>query len=151
MINQAYYMIQNECGPFDETDTDFIEIAPMAMRLYVEFLNVVQDPANLTALTGTIREKIGSYSYQKSEKAVEIMQQAGAEVPTNVKALMCPFGLDDGDTPVETVTTEVFTPTPWYDGEETDLDQKYVVTSADPDRVALDSDTYESFKKFPSV
>ncbi len=150
LIVQAYYMVQGSCGPFDETDPGFIEVAPLAMRLYVEYLFVTQDPLNLSALAGTIEEKIGSYKYRKSEKAVEMYANNLGGVPDNVEALMCPYNVDD-DTATETITTEVFTPTPWFDGEETDLDKKYVVTSADPMRPALDSDSYERAKKYPSV
>lgn len=150
LINQAYFMVQAECGPFDETDPDFIAVAPMAIRLYVEYLNVIQDPANLSALTGTIQEKIGSYMYRKSERAVELMQEAGEGVPANVKSLLCRFGLDDGDTATEVITTSVFPETPWYDDEQTDVEKLKVVTSEDPDRLAVDTDN-RGFGKFPSV
>lgn len=147
LINQGYYMVQNACGPFDETDPGFIEVAPMAMRLYVEYLFVVQDPANLSALTGTIREKIGSYSYQKSEKAVELWQEASGAVPDNVLSLMCPYGID-GEESTDVITTSVFPQTPWYDGEQTDVDKKYVYTDGDAMRNA--QDTPDPYKKYPS-
>lgn len=149
MITQAYYMVQNACGPFDETDSGFIEVAPMAMRLYVEFLTIVQDPSNLSALTGTIKETIGSYSYQKSDKAVELMQAAGEGVPSNIKALMCPFASSDED-PVEVITTSVFPETPWYDGDEEDLDKKKVYTTTEAMRNAVDTEN-RGYGKYPSV
>lgn len=149
LITQAYYMVQNACGPFQEDDPAFIEIAPMAMRLYVEFLAVVQDPANLSALTGTIRETIGSYSYQKSDKAVELMQSAGEGVPSNIIALMCPYGTDD-DTPVETISTAVFPETPWYDADEEYLDRKKVYTTTESMPNAPDTES-SGYGKFPST
>lgn len=149
LINQAYYLVQNECGPFDEEDTAFIEIAPMAMRLYVEYLSVVQDPANLSALTGTIEEKIGSYRYKKSDKAVELYQEAGEGVPTNITALMCPYSTRSDDTPTEAISTEVFPPTRWYDGEEEDLERKWVYTQEDSMQNAP-SVPPDTTKKFPS-
>ncbi len=122
LIEQAYWMVQGECGPFLETDPDFVEVAPMAMRLYVEYLFVVQAPENLAALSGTIQEKIGSYMYRKSEKAIELWQEGAADVPGNVTALLCRFSVE-GDTPTEMETTEVFTPTPWYSDTEEDAEK----------------------------
>ena len=151
LIVQAYYMVQSSCGPFDETDPGFVEIAPLAMRLYIEFLFVTQDPANLSALAGVIREKVGSYMVQRSEKAVEMFTDAQGEVPENVRLLMCPFGIA-GETAVEIITTSVFPETPWYDADEVDLDKKLVVTTADPDRNMIDSDGVGTkFGNFPSV
>lgn len=150
LITQAYYMVQSSCGPFDEVDPGFVEVAPLAMKLYIEFLYITQDPANLSSLAGVVQEKVGSYMVKRSEKAVEMFTDAQGEVPENVRLLMCPYGIE-GVTDIETITTSVFPATPWFDGEEEDLDVGYVVTSADPDRVALDSDSYERQKKFPSV
>ncbi len=146
LIDQAYWMMQGECGPFDETDADFIEVAPLAIRLYVEQLSVTQDPSHSSIYAGVLEEKIGSYRYRKSDKAIELLGEGGGTMPANVKALICRFGLgDDDDNAVEVITTTVFPETPWYDAEEEDLDKRKVVTSADPDRVALDSDGYPFF------
>jgi hypothetical protein len=147
MITQAYRMVQNACGPFNETDVDFIEIAPLAMRLYVEYLFVTQDPDNLSALTGMIEEKVGSYRYRRSEKAVEMYSDAQGEVPDNIKALMCPYAAEATDA-VEVITTAVFPETPWYDGEETDLDKKKVYTAGDAMRLAIDIP--DPYRKYPS-
>jgi len=150
-IVQAYHMVQASCGAFDETDPDFIEIAPMAMRLYVEYLTVTQDPRNLSIFSGLIEEKIGSYKGRKSDRSDEILRTAIAEVPPNVSALLCRFSLDDS-TPTETISTQVFPETPWYDGEQTDLDVKKIFTSNDSDQLAIDSVGYETrFGKYPSV
>lgn len=153
LVLQSYYMLQHACGPFDETNPDFIIIAPIAARMYVEYLFITSDPSNLAALGGVIQEKIGSYMVRRSDKSVELYSDMAGEVPDNIKALVCRFTTADDDTPVETITTSVFTHTPWVDGEEEDLDKGYVVTSADPQRVALDSDALESkrYKKEPSV
>ncbi len=145
LITQAYRMVQNECGPFTETDVDFIEIAPLAMRLYVENLFIITDPVNLNAIAGVIEEKIGSYRYKKSEKAVEVA--TSGEVPPNVAALLCPFSTSESFE-VEVITTTVFPETPWYDGEEIDLDKRKVFTEGDAMTLAVD--TPDPYRKYPS-
>lgn len=150
LIDQAYFMVQNECGPFDELNPDFIEVAPLAMRLYVEQLSVTQDPTNSAIYAGVLEEKIGSYRYRKSDLAITELAEKGGELPVNISALICRFGLGDGDTAVETISTTVFPETPWFDGDEEDLDKRLIVTSADPDEVAIDTDS-QRFGKFPSV
>lgn len=148
LIIQAFSMVQAACGPFDETDTEFIEIAPRAIRLYVEYLYVVQDPSALSAMTGIIEEKVGSYRYRRSEKAVEMYSDSQGEVPDNIRSMLCRF-TTTGELPTELISTDVFTPTPYFDQDEEDLDKQFVVTSADPMRVAVDSDSYERQQKNP--
>jgi hypothetical protein len=148
LINQAYFMVQADCGPFDETDAGFIAVAPLAMRLYVEYLFVIQDPSNLTALTGTIEETIGSYRYKKSEAGIELWREAAAGVPPNVKALLCPYAID-GDAVTEAISTTVFPQTPWYDDEQTVLEKGYVYVEGEADVLPPNPDI-PNYGKFPS-
>lgn len=148
LIDQAYYMLQNHCGPFDEDDEDFIEIAPLAMRLYVEYLFVTTDPSALSAITGIVEEKIGSYSYKRTDKAYEIWLASGSQPPPNVTGLICRFSLSDEDV-TELITTSVFGETIWYDGEEVYADRRKVYVEGDADIPA--PSVVAVYSKYPSV
>ena len=135
LIDQAFHMIENHCGPFNVSAAGFINAAPIAMRLYVEYLFMVQNPDYMIRLAGVIREKTGSYMIQMEDGSSQAWD--GISVPGNVAAMMCPFSTEEPQD-FEMITTAVFPGTPWFDGDETDLDRKNVVTTEDPMRLMPD-------------
>lgn len=133
LIDMAYFMLQDECGPFDETNPEFIERAPLAMLRLVEYLFVRLDPALASASAGIIEEKIGSYRYRLAEQSAQLVGEL--EVPAHIAKMICSYSLaDEGE--VEMVTTHVFEGTTWRSADEKDVDRLHVYVSGDADRTA---------------
>lgn len=132
LIDTAYFMLQDECGPFDETDPGFIERAPLAMLRLVEYLFVRLDPALASASVGIIEEKIGSYKYRLTEGATELVSEL--MVPDHIGVMVCQFGTNE-ERFVETISTDVFLQGVWFASEEDDLDRRKIFVEGDADPI----------------
>jgi len=132
LIDTAYFMLQDACGPYDETDAGFIERAPLAMLRMVEYLFVRLDPALASASVGIIEEKIGSYKYKLADNATELVSEL--EVPLHIRTMLCQFGIDD-ERFVETISTDVFLQGVWWAADEVDLDRRNIFVESDADPI----------------
>ncbi len=134
LIDTAFFMFQDECGPFDETDAGFIERAPMAMLRMVEYLFVRLDPALASASVGIIEEKIGSYKYRLADNAQELVSEL--EVPNHLVLMICQFGTDE-ERFVETISEDVFLQGVWWAADEEFLDRRNIFVEGDADPIGL--------------
>ncbi len=132
LIDTAYFMLQDECGPFDETDPGFIERAPLAMLRLVEYLFVRLDPALASASVGIVEEKIGSYKYKLADNATELVTEL--MVPDHLSAMVCQFGTNE-ERFVETISEDVFLQGVWFAAEEDFLDRRNIFVEGDADPV----------------
>lgn len=131
LIDTAYFMLQDECGPFDEMDPGFIERAPLAMLRLVEYLFVRLDPALASASVGIVEEKIGSYKYKLADNATELVSEL--MVPDHIGVMVCQFGTNE-ERLVETISEDVFLQGVWSATDEY-LDRRNIFVEGDADPI----------------
>lgn len=133
VIDRAYYLLQAECGPYDESDPAFPDIAQMVIHTVMDRLLPTMGPAGVAFGSGMEEEEFGSYRYKRSSSAVDAALFA-MTLPGDLMALLCPFGAGLSSS-VMVTATQVFLETPYT---LTGTDVQRVFTAEDRHVVAPD-------------
>lgn len=111
VIDRAYYMLQEECGPYDETAEGFADVAQMVIHVLMDRILPTMSRGGASIGAGMQEEEMGSYRYRRALSEAIAMSTAALAIPSDLKALICPFGVGSDDFPVS--STHVFLQTPY--------------------------------------
>lgn len=114
LIDRAYYLLQGECGPYDEAmvidGVAFTDIAQLVIHSVMDQMFVLMSPG---FLAGMESERMGSYEYRRKADSALQLAAGALQVPGDLKALLCPYGAGP-QADVFISTTDVFLQTEWY-------------------------------------
>lgn len=112
VIDRAWYLLQDMCGPYREDDPNFAPIAQLVIHALLDRMVPGLSKLALSGASGMKRERMGSYEYERFDNAAAISLSSFV-VPPDLRALLCPFGIgDSGATMME--TTQVFDPAAYH-------------------------------------
>jgi hypothetical protein len=116
LIDRAYFLINGECGPYDESlvinGVAFGDIAQLVIHSVMDRMLPALSAQGLGLLSGMESETMGSYSYRRRvEEAVNLVAGAFA-IPGDLLALICPYGAG-ASSMVDVSTTWVFLESPY--------------------------------------
>jgi len=132
LIDLAYFMLQDACGPYDETAEDFPDRAMLASQLLVERLFYAIGPDAFQTLVGVQEEEWANYRYKMAASAPEAVAALSEEIPSYIRGLVCPFSVDKDTTSM--ITTVVFgRPRLYRDDSGFDVEER-ILTQRDIDR-----------------
>lgn len=119
LIDRAYFLIQDSCGPYDETlvinGVAFGDIAQLVIHSVMDQMVVLMTPG---FLAGMESETMGSYTYRRKTDAAIQLAAGALLIPADLKSLICPYGAGASES-VFVTSTSVFPQTEWYqDGSD---------------------------------